>query len=411
MQGVSTKLPSSAQAPLQAVDSPIVTGGASGPGGVLNGDKDAKEASTDAKFGEVWKQIQSKYGAKTEKPKEIKKTLGKDDFLRIMITQMKNQDPSSPFKAEQFATELAQYTSVEQLSNIAAAMNKLTTANQPLERLGMTGLIGKTITVDRERFPHTEGSNESLTYTLPRDAKTVHVTILSEAGEVITEKDVGSQKAGDSSFSWDGLKSNTIPTKNGTYLFRVSAKDENDTPIPLNPKGKAKVVGVSFEGSDPILLVGDAARPDKVLFKNVVQIDQNQEVISAAEQGSLIPGARSLGGVVNPKPAVTAPRVFSPQAMLRAVDEDQAREKSESVEPAIQSITAQPKSPNFFSYQKGLGSQTINPSQAQGDAAEAIRRYQAQAAAAASASQSKEKGFPSGLSDSNQSITEKGGEP
>src|SRR5690242_18247322 len=119
--------------------------------------KDAKEASTAPKFGEIFEKMQAKYGDKKDKHREIKNTFEKDDFLKIMITQMKNQDPTSPFKPEQMAQELAQFTSVEQLHNMNQNLNKLSTQNKPLEQLAMTNMIGKTVTVDRERFPHVQG--------------------------------------------------------------------------------------------------------------------------------------------------------------------------------------------------------------------------------------------------------------
>src|SRR5271156_1812256 len=156
------------------------TGASAGAGGLLNEQKDVKDASTDAKFGEVLNKIQSKYGVKPEKQREIKKTLGKDDFLRIMITQLKNQDPTSPFKAEQMATEMAQFTSVELLQNVNQNLGKLQNAQQPLERLAMTNMIGKVVTIDRERFQHVEGQNESLSFNLPKDASEVHVTVVSD---------------------------------------------------------------------------------------------------------------------------------------------------------------------------------------------------------------------------------------
>ena len=133
--GVGGKNPGAAAT--QVVNTPMATGGAVGADGSIGHEKDAKEAQTQAKFGEVWQQIQSKYGAKPEKPREIKKTMGKDDFLRIMITQMKHQDPMEPFKAEQFATQMAQFTSVEQLQNLNQAMGKMANQNQPLERLAI----------------------------------------------------------------------------------------------------------------------------------------------------------------------------------------------------------------------------------------------------------------------------------
>ena len=238
-----------------ALDSP--TNGPGGAGGLLNQHKDEKSAQTDAKFGEVMQQIQAKYGAKAEKPREIKKVLGKDDFLRIMITQMKHQDPTNPFKAEQMATEMAQFTSVEQLQNLNQNILKLSQDNKPLERMAMTNMIGKVVTVDRERFPHTEGSQESLSFNLPKAAASVKVALISEAGETVLEKDLGPQKAGEQNFGWDGLKSNTLPAKGGNYMLRVEAKDDAGQSLQSNPQRQARVVGISFEGTEPVFLIGD----------------------------------------------------------------------------------------------------------------------------------------------------------
>ncbi len=243
----------------------------------LNTQKDLKEAETAPKYGETWSQVQNKYGGKAEKPREIKKTLGKDDFLRIMITQLKNQDPTQPFKAEQFASELAQYASVEQLQNINSTLGKMNSQSNPLERLAMTNLIGKSITIDRDRFPHTEGMSDGLSFQLPKDAASVDIHILSESGESILEKNIGPQKIGQNSFNWDGLKTSSLPAKSGNYLFRIEAKDEKGVSISTNPTTKSKVIGISFEGSEPVFLVGDFNKPDKVTLRNIVKIETENE--------------------------------------------------------------------------------------------------------------------------------------
>jgi flagellar hook assembly protein FlgD len=307
----------------------VSTGGAAGPGGELSAQKDSSAPQTDPKFGEVLQQMQAKYGAKAEKPREIKKTLGKDDFLRIMITQMKNQDPTNPFKAEQMATEMAQFTSVEQLQNLNQSMSKLTNQNKPLERMAMTNFIGKTVTVDRERFPHTESSPDSLSFTLPKDAASVKVAIVAETGETVYEKDLGAQKAGENSFTWDGKKTNTLLAKTGSYMLRVEAKDANGQSLNTTPKGQARVIGVSFEGSEPVFLIGDNRHQDKVTMQNIVRIEDGP--------GTPLTGP---GGA------------------------------------------AAPASPNFIGFQKGIGSSNLAPDAAGGDAAAALRKYiDAQAAA------------------------------
>jgi len=350
-----TGMPTAAAAAAATVDSPI-TGGASTAGGLLSNDKDSKEAQTDAQFGNVWKNIQGKYGAKAEKAREIKKTLGKDDFLRIMVTQMRNQDPTSPFKAEQMATQIAQFTNVEQLQNLNQGMTKLQTANQPLERLAMTNMIGKTVTVDRERFPHQEGQTEVLNFALPKEASQASIAIVSETGEQIYSKEIGAMKKGENVFGWDGLKANTLPAKGGNYIFRITARDKDNQPMEVGATTTARVIGVSFEGADPVFLVGNPKSPDKILLRNVVRIDE------MSQGGNLIPGAQSL--------AATAAQQL----------------------PGAQAPVTPQKSANFFSFNKGEGSQNIDTSALPAETREALARYEtesvtAKAAAAAAIAQ------------------------
>lgn len=361
---------------------------------LLPANKDAKEAQDAPKFNEVWENIQAKYGARPEKPREIKKTLGKDDFLRIMITQMKHQDPTQPFKAEQFAAELAQYTSVEQLQNMNQTLTKMSSNNQPLERLAMTGLIGKVVTIDRERFPHTEGSATPVSFNLAKDAEKVEVSILAESGETILTKELGAMKAGENTFPWDGVKSNTIPAKSGNYIIRVEATGKQGERIQGSTKGRAKVVGVSFEGSEPFFLVGSLNSPQKISMRNVAKIE--------SDGSEMIPGASSLAQAV------------------------------QSVQEPVSAPAGAKSGGNFIAFQKGVGSGNVNEQNLSPEAKAALASYQARQAASTAASQPEqkgpagtegrqgsgaapapeEKGFPNGLRDSDESPTlEKGGNP
>lgn len=84
--------------------------------------------------------------------------LGKDQFLKILITQLQNQDPMQPMQDKEFIAQMAQFTSVEQLMNIST---QLTAMNQSLG--SVSGLIGKDITwMDTEtKLPKT-GNVESI---------------------------------------------------------------------------------------------------------------------------------------------------------------------------------------------------------------------------------------------------------
>lgn len=311
------------------------------------GEKDAKEAATAPKYGEVWQQIQSKFGARAEKPREIKKNLGKDDFLRIMITQMRHQDPTQPFKAEQMATEMAQFTNVEQMHNMNQTLSKIASQSNPMERLAMTGMIGKTVTVDRERFPHAEGSGDTLSFVLPRGASGARLSVLSEAGEVVHEKDMGALTKGEHSYSWDGTKKNTLPAKSGTYYFRITAKDEKEQSINIDAQMKTRVVGVSFEAGEPVFLVGNLSRPDKVTMQNIVRIE---------DAGMLAP------------------------AQLQKPED-----------------AGQQKVPDLISFKKGEGSRTMQPGEIPPEVQRVLAGMQQQNAINQQPVADTEKGFPSGL--------------
>ena len=368
-----------AAAPVAA--DPAQRGAASGPGGLLANEKDAKEASTAPKFGEVWDNIQAKYGARPEKPREIHKTLGKDDFLRMMITQMKHQDPTEPFKAEQFAAQMAQFSSVEQLQNLNQAVKNLATQNQPVEHMAMTNLIGKSVTIDRERFPHTEGTSESLNFVLPSDATTVKLAVVSDSGETILEKELGPKKLGENAFSWDGVKTNTLPAKTGTYTFRVEAKNEHGQTLQTTSRGQSRVIGVSFEGAEPVFLVGNPNSPEKVTFKNIIRIDSGPQEI---------PGARSLAAVAAAQnPLILGGGPPPPQAEQPAQAPSQPPALPQGVPPK-----------NFIAFKKGEGSSNLDLSSLPPEAREAIAKFHMEQAQQAQQPQPPvEKGFPNGLKD------------
>jgi len=368
-------------------DSPIETSG--GEGGLLNSKKDTKESAAGEKFGDLWKQIQTQYGAKPEKPREIKKQLGKDDFLRIMITQMKNQDPSSPFKAEEMATQMAQFASVEQLQNMNISMSKMANANQPLERLAMTGLIGKTITIDRERFAHMgENETSSLGYALERPAKETKLKIISEQGETILEKDLGPQKPGDNTFVWDGAKTNGMPTKPGNFIFKVEAIDAEGRAIAMQTKGQAKVVGVAFDGPEGVLLIGNPNSPQKITMRNVIRIDS-----AGPEAPSAIPGARSMASALQGQ-GVTTDAVNGAEGISAA-----GAKPAEGAAPQKSGLNG-----NWATFQKGVGSKNLDPSAASGEARKALEAYESAKGSAGKnptnekSEKSAEKGFPSGFS-------------
>ncbi len=342
------------------------------------------EGAQQQSFKQVWENIQTSMGAKPEKPREIKKTLDKDDFLRIMVTQMRHQDPTKPFEADKLATEMAQITSVEQLNNLNKTMGQLSQANRPLERLAMTNMIGKTVTIDKNRFQHAEGNPETVSFALTDDAAKVKVQFLSEAGEVLFEKNMGSLKKGMNTVQWDGQNKVSQPAKNGMIQIKVEAESDNGRQIRAESIFKGQIIGVSFQDKEPIFLIGNSKHQEKISLNNIVQVD---------DAGS--------AGALSQAPMQAAPLGLQPL------------HKSQDAKP-----------PGFISFQKGVGSKTMDPSELPPELQAMVAQAGAQMggntppkqeqAAKPAAAPTVERGFPNGMSDYNNvqnlNSEQKGGE-
>lgn len=218
-------------------------------------------------------QMQARYGEKPKEARAVKKALDKDDFMRIMITEMTHQDPTKPMDADKMATQMAQITSVEQLKNVSGAIEKLADKNSASDRLAMSAMIGKSVVVDKGRFSHQKGTLSPINFNLPRDANRVKMSILDERGEEVATRELEPMKAGTNVYNWDGMNVSGLPTSSGNFIVRIDAEDAKGSKIQIDPISSETVVGVSFEGGETNFLVGDSKTPQKVNFRNVIRIE------------------------------------------------------------------------------------------------------------------------------------------
>lgn len=225
-------------------------------------------------WGPLHEKIQAQYGAPPVKSREIKKELGKEDFLKMMMVQLQHQDPTNPMKPEDMLSKMATLATVEGIQNMGKQLGELKHQNRPMEQMAMTHLIGKTLTVDRQRFFHREKQPTYVGFQLSRPAEEVKLSLLDERGEVILSKQLGPQPAGAVGWSWDGLLESGIVAKTGQYQFRVTAQDVSHQDIPVESTAKLPVIGVSFESSEPVFLVGQPEKPEKMFLKNILKIEQ-----------------------------------------------------------------------------------------------------------------------------------------
>ena len=202
-------------------------------------------------------------------------SLGEQDFLLMLITQLTNQDPLNPMEGSEFASQLAQFTSVEQLlslnktltgqgeifnllaetmgESLVAQGEMLGLLSDSLNRSAATRLVGMRVDVPGNAV-HWDGATPApLVVELDAPAATLKITIRDENGEALQTFTIEGAEAGRQEVLWDGLDAAGNPLPEGVYTIEVQAVDETGFPVGAMPLMQGIVDRVSF-GPDGVMV-------------------------------------------------------------------------------------------------------------------------------------------------------------
>lgn len=198
--------------------------------------------------------------------------MGKNDFLKIFLAQMRNQDPLNPMEGTEFTAQLAQFSSLEQLFNVNDNLESLRGAQGDANRYDALNFIGKDIVAKGDQLALGEAGVAKGAFQLQaRAACAVNVT--DGAGNLVRTIPLGLLDAGQHAFEWDGMSSSGLQLPAGIYSFAVNALDETGSLVLADTMTSGKVTRVNLEGDTPILYAGDIP----VGFNQVLDISLPEE--------------------------------------------------------------------------------------------------------------------------------------
>ncbi len=183
-------------------------------------------------------------------------SLGKEDFLKLLVAQLKNQDPLNPLESNDFTAQLAQFSSLEQLIGIGQELKNQSLSIGTLAHSQAVGMIGKTATVNGGTSVTVNGQDVPLVYSLDRDAKSVTITITDSSGQTVQTVNVGAQSAGVNRYTWnpgEGIR--------GEYFCQVSAEDASGGTVTTSTMTTGIVEAVQFQNNTIYLVIGGVKYP------------------------------------------------------------------------------------------------------------------------------------------------------
>ncbi len=186
------------------------------------------------------------------------KNMGREEFLKLLVAQLSNQDPLNPMENEEFVAQLAQFSSLEQLMGIGQGMDELAALQQGSQSTQVAAFIGKEVTAvgDRVTVPG-HGEQGDLGFRLAGRADEIQVQILDEHGAVIATGEVrGQWDSGIHQVDWGQVVWKGAEPSPGEHRIRLVASS-NGSEVGVDALVRGRVTGVSFENGYPELLVGD----------------------------------------------------------------------------------------------------------------------------------------------------------
>lgn len=199
-----------------------------------------------------------------------------DRFLKLLVAQMRNQDPLNPLDNAQVTSQLAQINTVRGIEQLNASVSKMAAASGTVTPVSAVGLLGRQVLVPADSVDWAgakataSGSDPGapansplrLGYQLPAAARTVRVELVDAAGRVVFTHEAANPQSGVAMFEWNGTGTGGAEVPAGSYRLRASALGHDGAALAVEALAPARVTAVSQAGDGTRVELGSrAAQP------------------------------------------------------------------------------------------------------------------------------------------------------
>ncbi|MBN2705108.1 MAG: hypothetical protein JXR89_01550 [Deltaproteobacteria bacterium] len=202
-----------------------------------------------------------------------KDDIGKEDFLLLLVEQLKNQDPLEPMDGTDFTAQLAQFSSLEQQTATNENLTLLQEYSATLNRLNALNMIGREVEFDLGGSGSAkiagDGQPVALNFELADNAQEVTIDIFNQDGGRVATLELGYYDLGSQEYNWNGKdgEGNALPA--GDYTYEVYARDELGQLVDVAVNGSGEVTGIETDPQNGntllVLLSGARIGIDQVL--------------------------------------------------------------------------------------------------------------------------------------------------
>ncbi len=184
-----------------------------------------------------------------------------DNFLQLFTAQLKNQDPMDPMQNYELSSQLAQFTTVEQLTNMNKSLSDFLNTNMLLNKSinnnMATTLIGKKVKVQGNYITVKDGNSTQIKFKVPEDIQDVTIEILDENGKAVRTIHQDFFAKGNQTFKWDARDNTGSLVEDGKYTYVIKGNNKDGEAVKVTGYATGIITGVKYEGNITKLICGD----------------------------------------------------------------------------------------------------------------------------------------------------------
>jgi flagellar basal-body rod modification protein FlgD len=194
-----------------------------------------------------------KLADQTKEKRTPKNEMGKEDFLKLFVTQLQNQNPLNPEADTEMAAKLAQFNGLEQMLNVNKSLEKMLAEQNTTRNLQLVNYVGRDVIVDGGRVRIADGKPTPTEYKVENDAAQSVLEVRNSSGVLVHQIDMGPVNAGTHQLKWDGKTNEGKAIPDGTYTLNMTARNVDGNPVPVNLTSRVKVTGIDINAKDGAL--------------------------------------------------------------------------------------------------------------------------------------------------------------
>lgn len=195
------------------------------------------------------------YSLKEPPPED--KSLGRDEFLQLLVAQLQHQDPLSPQDNGEFVAQLAQFSSLEESQKLTEGFEGFADKFLSTQHLQATSMVGRPVHVASDHTLLGSEGAVSVLAEIPANVDSATLSVFDQSGALVDSFELGEQQAGRKEFVWTGTDAEDQRYESGVYRFDVSVTRANETAaVPIFLSSNVNSVTIEPSGALTLNLAG-----------------------------------------------------------------------------------------------------------------------------------------------------------